>query len=101
MRYFVITYLQKANGKIDEATQVIKRVRPRDLQCASVILDFKDMTVIKATANGQTIPKNWNTIHDYYLQHYEHVFRRLHRENGREIILSESNESAPVDSQSN
>ena len=101
MRYFVITYLKKANGQIDEATEITKRVRPRDLRCASVILDFADMTVIKATANGVTIPKDWNTIHDYYLQHYEHVFRRLHRENGREITMTQDHEPQAVDSQSN
>ena len=41
MRYFIITYYTKPDGKVDEATQVTKKVRPRDLQTASVILDFK------------------------------------------------------------
>ena len=87
MRYFVITYLRKANGQIDEATEITKRVRPRDLRCANVIMDFKEMKIIKAMANNMVIPKDWNTIHDYYLQHYEHVFRRLHSENGRSIEI--------------
>jgi hypothetical protein len=87
MRYFVITYLKKPTGKIDEATEITKRVRTRDIQCASVIMDFKEMKIIKASVNGSNIPPDWDTIHDYYIQHYENVFRRLHSENGRSIEI--------------
>ena len=100
MRYFLITYVKRPNGKVDEQTQVANRLRTKDWQMANVILDFQDMKVLAASAQGVNVPKIWDSVHDYYLQFYESTFRRLHLENGRELIL-EQNEPGTVDQTDN
>jgi hypothetical protein len=87
MRYFIITYYTKPDGRIDEETQVSTRIRPRDIQCANVILDFKLQRVEKAWMNGQSMPRDWERIVMYYMQHYESTFQRLAQENGYEFEL--------------
>ena len=90
MRYLIITYYKKANGQIDETTAVARNLRMRDHQTASVILDFKKLVVVKANLNGETVPKDFNRIVEYYMQHYENIIRRLFEENGYEIELKKS-----------
>ena len=38
----MLTYYYQANGKIDEGMTVAARVKTKDWQIASVILDFKE-----------------------------------------------------------
>jgi len=87
MRYFIITYYTKPDGRIDEETQVAKNIRPRDLQCANIILDFKLQRVEKAWMNGQSMPRDWERIVIYFMRHYESTFQRLARENGYEFEI--------------
>jgi hypothetical protein len=87
MRYLIITYYKKANGQIDETTAVAKNLKMRDHQTASVILDFKKLAVVKAQLDGATVPKEFNRIVEYYMQHYENIIKRLFEENGYEIEL--------------
>lgn len=100
MRYLVITYIQKPvnrrnpQGGYDESVEVVKRLRSRDITTGSVILDFRDMTVVKCTVSGQIGSRDWNTVHDYYLQHYRHIFERLHLENGRQLMVEDINSKA-------
>jgi len=90
VRYLIITYYKKANGQIDETTAVAKNLRMRDHQTASVILDFKKLVVVKAQLDGATVPKDFNRIVEYYMQHYQNIIRRLFEENGYEIELKKS-----------
>ena len=92
MRYLIITYYKKANGQIDESTAVARNLKMRDHQTASVILDFKKLSVVKANLNGETVPKDFNNIVEYYMQHYENIIKRLFEENGYEIELKKSEE---------
>ena len=92
MRYLIITYYRKANGQIDETTAVARNLKMRDHQTASVILDFKKLAVVKAHLNGETVPKDFNKIVEYYMQHYENIIRRLFEENGYEIDYKDSKE---------
>jgi hypothetical protein len=85
MRYLLITYYQKATGQIDETTAVSKNLKSHDIQTCSVILDFKKLQVIKAHMNGVTVPKDFNKIVEYYIQHYENIIKRLFTENGYKI----------------
>lgn len=83
MRYLTLTYYRKANGRIDEAMQVTKRLRNRDWQSASVILDFKDQKVLKCSIDGTTVvDRDWDRIVSYYYQHYANIIERLFVENG-------------------
>ena len=90
MRYLIITYYKKATGQIDETTAVARNLKMRDHQTASVILDFKKLVVVKANLNGETVPKEFNRIVEYYMQHYENIIKRLFEENGYEIELKKS-----------
>jgi hypothetical protein len=85
MRYLIITYVKRPNGQMDENTQVATRVKTSDLQMASVILDFKTLSVVKCSLNGITVPRDWDRIVAYYYQHYKAVIERLFKENGYEI----------------
>lgn len=89
MRYFLVQYVRRPNGQIDEVSSVNRKLKTADYQRSNVILDFKSMQVVMAHADGKSLARDWNTIHDYYLQHYRNVFERLHRENGRQIIVDD------------
>ena len=95
MRYFIVTYYHKANGKVDESTTVSTRVRPKDLQSASVILDFKTCSVLKSSMGGVVVPKDFQRIASFYHQHYPNVIERLFRENGYEVKVEEPGTADP------
>ena len=95
MRYLVLTYYKKPDGRIDEAMQVSKNLKPRDIQTANVILDFKKLEVVKASMSGTQVPKNFDTIVQYYMQHYENIITRLFNENGYQVTV-EKNEETPT-----
>jgi hypothetical protein len=90
MRYLLLTYVTKPDGKIDEQMEVSRRVRFSDLQTANVILDFKKLEVVKASMSGTIVPKDWDRIVSYYHQHYASTIERLLKENGYEIVRPET-----------
>lgn len=98
MRYLLITYYKKPNGHIDEAVEVSKNLRARDIQMANVILDFKKLRVEKCSMDGTVVPKDFNRIVDYYMQHYENIIRRLFAENGYEVVRQQDSDHADPDS---
>ena len=100
MRYLIITYYRKATGQIDETAAAARNLKMRDHQTASVILDFKKLSVIKAQLNGTSAPKDFNRIVEYYMQHYENIIRRLFEENGYEIDYREKSPEGVNDSAS-
>jgi hypothetical protein len=85
MRYFLITYIRKPNGQIDEVTSVARNLKKKDVQMVNVILDFRDQTVIKCSMDGRSVPRVWDTVTSYYYQHYPTVMERLFRENGHAL----------------
>ena len=87
MRYLMLTYYKKPNGQIDESTAVSTKIRTRDHQTVNVILDFKELKVIKASMNDITVPKDWDRIVSYYYQHYPAIIERLFQENGHPIDI--------------
>jgi hypothetical protein len=89
MRYLLLTYYTKPDGKIDESMTVSKRVKPGDLQTANVILDFKKLEVVKASMGSTMVPRDWDRIVSYYYQHYASTIERLLKENGYEIVKPE------------
>ena len=46
MRYLILTYYKKANGQTDEVMTVTTRLKTSDIQTASVILDFKKLSIL-------------------------------------------------------
>ena len=87
MRYLILTYYYQANGKIDEGMTVSNSLKTRDWQTASVILDFKEQKVVKASLRDQTIPKDWDRIVSYYYQFYSNIMERLFTENGHPLDI--------------
>ena len=92
MRYLIFTYYAKADGKMDESMAVSSSLKARDIQTASVILDFKKLAVVKAHLNGTTVPKDFHKIVQYYMQHYENIIKRLFTENGYQIEFKQLEE---------
>lgn len=84
MRYMIITYMQRVSGRRqqpqqDEIVEVSKRLRPRDISQGSVILDFRDRCVIKASVGDQAAPRDFQRIRDYYHQHYAEIIDQLEK----------------------
>ena len=89
MRYLLLTYVKKPNGKIDEQIEVSRSLRRHDLQMANVILDFRQLKVLKCSMGGDQVPRDWDRIVSYYHQHYASTIERLFKENGYEIVKPE------------
>ena len=90
MRYLMLTYYYQATGKIDEGMTVATRVRTKDWQTASVILDFKELRVLKAALRDNAIPKDWDRIVSYYYPFYTNIMERLLQENGHNLPTNET-----------
>ena len=82
MRYLLLTYYTKPDGKIDEVMAVAKNLKRRDHQNCNVILDFKTLSVIKCSMAGTNVPRDFDRIVEYYMEHYESTITRLFNENG-------------------
>lgn len=93
MRYLILTYYRKADGKIDESMSVSRNLKTRDIEYANVILDFKKLEVVKASMSGTQIPKDFDKIVTYYMQFYESVITRLFNENGYQVTVEKPNEN--------
>lgn len=89
MRYLILTYYTKPSGQIDEVMTVAKNLKLRDHQTASVIIDFKALSVLKCSLDGINVPKDFDRIVQYYMNHYEAIITRLFNENGYEIVEPE------------
>lgn len=85
MRYLLLTYYTKANGKIDEAMTVTSKLRTKDWQMTNVILDFKECQVLLCSVAGITAKKDWDTVVSYYYKHYAATIERLFQENGHAL----------------
>ena len=88
MRYLLLTYYTKPDGKIDEAMTIATKIKTRDHQTVNVILDFKELKVVKAAMNNVTVPKDWDRIVGYYYQFYTNIMERLLQENGHTLPVS-------------
>lgn len=85
MRYLILTYYKKANGKVDEAMTVSRNLKPRDYSEANVIIDFKKLQVVKCSMGGVNVPRDFDRIVEYYMEFYESTITRLFNENGYSV----------------
>jgi hypothetical protein len=85
MRYLILTYYKKANGQVDEVMAVSKNLKTRDHATANVILDFKELKVLKCSMGGVQVPRDFDRIVEYYMEHYESTITRLFNENGYKV----------------
>lgn len=91
MRYFIVKYIRKPNGKLDESVSASKKLKTRDTQTAAVILDFQTQKVLQSTLDGVTVPKDWWKIRDFYHQHYKKMIEDLEAFHGLKIIENNPN----------
>ena len=52
-RYMIVTYVKKPNGKWDELTEFKNNLRPKHMQTANVILDFKEKKCVINSLNKE------------------------------------------------
>lgn len=79
MRYFLITYVRKPNGQIDEQAQVARNLKMKDHQMCNVILDFKDKKVEKCIIEGKKVDTDWEKMYDYYKKVYPNVIEQIEK----------------------
>ena len=80
MRYFIVQYVKKADGKIDEVVSTSRYVRRNDMMSANVILDFKQRSVEKCYVNNApNINRDWNFLVDYYSNFYSDIIQTLEK----------------------
>jgi hypothetical protein len=87
MRYLFLTYYKKPDGKIDESMQLSNKVRTRDWQTVNVMLDFKELKVLKCSVRDTIVPKDWDRIVGYYYPFYTAIMERLFTENGHPVSI--------------
>jgi hypothetical protein len=77
MRYFLVTYVRKPDGKIDEQVEISKNLKERDLTQCNIILDFKEKNVQKNVIQGQVMNLPWDTLIEYYKKVYPDHIEKL------------------------
>ena len=98
MRYFVVTYIQKADGKWDESVQIVDKSLTNKLNVsANVILDFKKNVVVKARLE-QALVRDFDLIRDYFYKIYPKVIDELEQKNKKEDTASTESPSADNES---
>ena len=80
MRYLLVSFLRKTNGRIDEIVSVSKEVTPRDKENANVIVDFGTQTIVKSVIEGKEQDTDFSKLRDYYLKVYPNLIGQLDRE---------------------
>lgn len=83
MRYFLVSYVKKPNGQIDEAVSLTKSLKLSDNQNNNVILDFKEKKVVQCFVDGARVETDWERLFSYYSQHYPNIIERLVRESSQ------------------
>jgi len=95
MRYFIVKYIKKPNGQMDELVSVSRRLKNADLQTSAVILDFQTQQVVLSSLNGVTVPRDWWRIRDFYHGHYAKMIQDLEAFHGLKIVETAATDTAP------
>jgi hypothetical protein len=82
MRYFLVTYVTKPDGKIDEQVEISKNLKDRDITMCNIILDFKEKNVQKNVVQGNVMNLSWSTLLEYYKKVYPDQIDQLEKING-------------------
>ena len=77
MRYFLVTYVRKPDGKIDEQVEISKNLKDRDITNCNIILVFKEKNVQKNVIQGQVMNLPWETLIEYYKKVYPDHIEKL------------------------
>jgi hypothetical protein len=99
MRYFIVKYIKRPNGQMDELVSVSKKIRTKDLQTSSVILDFLTQQVVLSSLDGVTVPKDWWKIRDFYHRHYKQMIEDLEAFHGLKVVEDTTSPDTEKESQ--
>ena len=80
MRYLVINFLRKTNGRIDEIVSVAKDLNIRDKENANIIADFGTKTIVKSVIENKQHDADFDKLREYYLKIYPNLIGHLDRE---------------------
>jgi hypothetical protein len=80
MRYLVINFLRKTNGRIDEIVSVAKDLNIRDKENANIIADFGTKTIVKSVIENKQHDADFDKLREYYLKIYPNLIGQLDRE---------------------
>ena len=89
MRYFIITYVRKPNGQIDEQVTIAKRVRPSDIQMCNVIVDYQYKKVDKCVIEAKKVDTDFDRMNTYYKQIYPNLIDQLEKNNQPLVVQKE------------
>jgi hypothetical protein len=81
MRYFLVTYVLKPDGKIDEQVEISKKLKEKDITNCNIILDFKEKKVQKNVIQGNSMNLSWDALVDYYRNVYPDQIAELEKLN--------------------
>ena len=83
---------------MDESVAISRNIRRNDLATASVILDFKEQAVVKASFGGQLAEKNWTAVRDYYHKFYPKYIDPIEAAHGQ-LAAYEADDGSLTDDQ--
>lgn len=81
MRYLLITFFKKSNGRIDEQVIVSKKIKNSDQQTCNVILDYQEKKVVKSIIEGNRIDTDFEKMSTYYKKVYPTLIDQLEKNN--------------------
>lgn len=81
MRYLLITFFKKSNGRIDEQVIVSKKIKNSDQQTCNVILDYQEKKVVKSIIEGNRIDTDFEKMSAYYKKVYPTLIDQLEKNN--------------------
>ena len=84
MRYLVITYILKPDGRSDEIVAVKEKLTGRINNTANIIMDFREKKILKARMD-KPIPREWNAIYYYFVNIYSDIVKALEEANPQEL----------------
>ena len=96
MRYFIVRYITRPDGRIDELSEVRSSLRTSHLQNSAVILDFKKLQVVQAHVNGVNAGRDWEKLIETYTPHYQQYFAMLLDHNHPQKTTEEDWGQGPV-----
>lgn len=81
MRYFMVQFMRKPGGQIDEQVTVSKRLKSSDQQTCNIIVDYKERSVVKAVIEGTVLDTDFERMDAYYRQVYPVIIGQLEKQN--------------------
>jgi len=88
MRYFLVTYVTKPDGRIDEQIEISKNLKERDIATCNIILDFELKAVKKNVVQGQALNLKWEALIEYYKKVYPDHIEELEKLNENRDVMS-------------